>query len=313
MNLNLKTLAGVFVLTGLFRWSGVALGAENLISSCEPLLGPSAIYVPIDSEYKVLLKPNQILIRGQLEDFWETGMEERTGWSIVDELVKHRVFRSGYDGLYVLENGDPLFLIGADGKVFEHGYFYERRHKRKVRILDREITVYPNSPYISEHPGRRRAKIPSEKLANYFIEGVQAVAVKTLSERRLVDLRRDLLPQIRAHIRSQKNPQRLVNEKGEVIDQVAHYERLISGVLRFEETAPKEVPDQAALLLTIDDGTQVHSTQFYDRLIVYDSSGQVIYHERLTSFPLISRYDRNGRDLLPIFRNADRAFLIQAQ
>lgn len=157
-----------------------AFAIENL--PCQRYLGAQ---FQLPNGKSVTLEPDQLLIRGNLFDFWETGMEDQTGWSIIDEVISKKLSGDPYDSLFALSEGDLVFLLRPDGSLLAEGVHHEFFEQGKVSIAGRDIDVWPNRPVLRKIDPRASEVISTENYMKHFANETPAVAVVRLSNDRI--------------------------------------------------------------------------------------------------------------------------------
>lgn len=200
----------------VFLFSSMSFGIENLDFDCARALRGKRLF-QLSPSLQVELGERDILLRGKLYPFHEMGMEQYTGWSIIDSQAA-RAFRSLYDATFILEKGDRVFLLNEAGEVSLSGYF-------------NEYFKETNYPQLSPEPGSRRTLIPRKKLISLFFKEVPAVVIKSYPEDRLARLKENLVPQMQAHLRHLQDPTRFIDVGSGKKIELAAYEIAVEGQL----------------------------------------------------------------------------------
>lgn len=205
-------------------FSSMSFGIENLDFDCARALQGKRLF-QLSPSLRVELGERDILLRGKLYPFHEMGMEQYTGWSIIDSQAA-RAFRSLYDATFILEKGDRVFLLNEAGEVSLSGYF-------------NEYFKGTNYPQLSPEPDSRRTLIPRKKLMSLFFKEVPAVVIKSYPEDRLAMLKDHLVPQMQAHLQHLQDPSRFIDVGSGKKLELAFFEIAIEGQLVLN---PKHFP-----------------------------------------------------------------------
>lgn len=125
----------------------------------------------------VQLSDSQLLVRGELDPFHEQGMEDQTGWSLFERHL-YRQYESAYWALFILKDGDKVYVLSSDKKsVLYEGYYKEFHMEHDMKWGDRIIKTYPNRPQLYSDPEFNTLLLDHQEFARLFKENHPAVAV----------------------------------------------------------------------------------------------------------------------------------------
>ena len=128
-----------------------------------------------------IVEANEILVRGELIDLWETGFEDRTLYSISEKALLE-AYDSPYEALFVPNTGAYLYILSPENKVVLEGY-YKEIHGRNVLNYagqdgkPRRYVSRPNMPQLYADRKFKRLVVNARDFIPYFSKGYSAVGI----------------------------------------------------------------------------------------------------------------------------------------
>lgn len=205
------------------------------------------------------LAADEIRFIGRLEAYWETGMEDSTGWSIIDEHTRRWLSRNPYDSLFFLRNGDRI-LLTIDGVEYS-GYFQDVRQPEDVTINGTVYKAYPNRAFLKDASGQE--VMDQALFARAFFEGVPAEVIRKATPQEISELNRKY--ELWTKLHRQFAEKRRVELGYGQFHEAAYFSTLGRGQLSLDEEGRVflEVPKGRTPLyfqdiLYVDDGSELH-------------------------------------------------------
>ena len=318
---NLLLKISLPILMGFFSQS---FAIENLQLGCADLLKDQDFQ--IDDLHHIQLQPYQILVRGKLEPYWETGMEDQIGWSIIDEDFDLKMFPSPYSAIYFLREGDQVFFLDDSDQVVLSGLYSETREPQIVIIQGRELQIHPNMPHLFHDAEKTLLAAGSDELIEFFQQRRRAVVIQTLEPPQFEALRTHLRPQIEAFERHIQNPDRYVRLGKRIVYELAYFERAILGNLRWIPTflnRPQIVSKAHGLapLFVQTPGVTLHleshgqslPIRYGDKLLLFDKNSELLFERTLYTGDSLEIIQEGNINLLEILPRATTALIARIE
>ncbi|MGZ3723460.1 MAG: hypothetical protein ACXVA9_11045 [Bdellovibrionales bacterium] len=219
----MRRLPLFFILVSLFAPQAHAV--KNLYSLCERSL-------MVDADIQVKLASDQIALRGNLDYYWEQGMEDQVGWVMTDDFLKKNITPAPTHNMRWLGNGDKVFVLDETGKVAISGYFGQRREPQEITIGSKSYFVAPNTPYLYRDKELTEPLTSNKELREHFMRKARVVVIQTLSEEQLSTLQDLLKPWFERYDINSKQMERFVRVGRRRAVELAHFEELHRGSMK---------------------------------------------------------------------------------
>lgn len=269
----MKTLIVAFMI-----YAGSAFGVVNLFPCDELLKNPKVEVAP---GIQVQLTSNQVLVKGYLHMHWETGMEDQTGWSIIDSETETLVHPNAYLAMYPLSQNDRVFLLEADGRIKAHGIYDETHDVREVTIFGQKMLTRPNLPMLVNENSNELI-IPQVDFQKAFVGESPALAIVTLDAQRMEYLRSQLKKPYEKFLAWNDNPNRWIRF-GNFNFERAYFEEVLFGevileeiqmpTIFFDSTGAVKTSIQPAIQAFLKQENQSEVVKYNDKLYLFDQNG----------------------------------------